>query len=147
MTYCWPLVVVCCLFSGATLAAESCETSTHATSIMVNSIRGGEGVIVVMGFDEQGAFSEMNPVKMKVLASVPASAASITVTFENLPMTDYAFAAFHDSNNNGMLDMKGDYPTEGYSYAAMGRSGFAPTFADAVAKPGESVALHLKYWR
>ena len=71
-----------------------------------------------------------------------------SVTFHNLPKGAYAFAAMHDEDLDGDLDMKGKVPTEGYALSAMGRLGLPSKFEDAAISTDEAAGstLRLKYW-
>lgn len=121
---------------------------TDALTINVNGVRNGEGAIVIAAFDDAAAFEEMDVTKAVALAYVPATSASVSVTFESLPPGTYAAAAMHDENMDGDLNMNGDVPTEGYAFAAMGPSGLPTRFADAAVPAGDEAvsALKLVYW-
>lgn len=121
---------------------------TDALTISVNGLRNGAGAIVIAAFDDAAAFEEMDVAKAAALAYVPASSASVSVTFHSLPPGAYAAAAMHDENMDGDLNMNGGTPTEGYAFAAMGPSGLASKFEDAAVQAGDEAvsALKLVYW-
>lgn len=121
---------------------------TDALTINVNNIRNGEGAVVIAAFDDPAAFETMDITKAMALAYVPASSASISVTFQSLPPGAYAAVAMHDQNMDGDLNMNGDVPIEGYAFAAMGPSGLASRFEDAAVQAGDDAvsALKLVYW-
>lgn len=131
---------------GAASFAQS--NVTAPLRITVNGIRNGEGAVVVAVFDEAAAFEAMDVKDAIALTYLPASSNSVSLTMHDLPAGDYAVAALHDENMDGNLNMNGDIPSEGYSFAAMGPSGLAPKFEDASVQAGPDAhsTLLLKYW-
>lgn len=131
---------------GAATFAQS--TTTAPLKIAVNGIQNGDGAVIVAVFDEPTAFESMNVQDAIALTYLPASSRSISVTLHDLPAGNYAVAVLHDENMDGDLNMDGNIPTEGYSFASMGPSGLAPKFEDAAVQAGvdaQSVLL-MKYW-
>lgn len=130
------------------LSASAVSAETGALTASVEGIRTSNGVLVVAAFDDAAAFEAMNVMNAAALAIVPANAGRVSVTFHDLPTGSYAIAALHDEDGDGDLDLDGEVPTEGYSFASMGRSGLPPKFGDAltVAGPNASRTLSLLYW-
>lgn len=126
-----------CALSTSAVSAE-----TGALTANVDGIRNSNGVLVV------AAFEAMDVMNAAALAIVPASQGRVSVTFHDFPTGSYAIAALHDEDRDGDLDLDGEVPTEGYSFAAMGRSGLPPRFDDALTLVGQGAArtLSLLYW-
>jgi len=124
------------------------SAETGALTANVDGIRNSNGVLVVAAFDDATAFEAMDVMNAAALAIVPASQGRVSVTFHDLPTGSYAIAALHDEDRDGDLDLDGEVPTEGYSFAAMGRSGLPPRFDDALTLVGQGAArtLSLLYW-
>lgn len=135
------------LLCGIGSAAQSAETAALKASI--DGLRNANGVLIVAAFDKAKPFSSMDMAKAAALAVVPAREGSVSVTFHDLPVGSYAIAAFHDEDRDGDLDMKGEVPTEGYGFAAMGRRGLPSKFEDAAVaiEDAEGSKLRLKYWK
>ena len=81
---------------------------------------------------------------------LPASAAPIMVTFDDLRPGTYAVGAYHDENANNRLDTNFiGYPVEGYALSNGIRAIISrPRFGDAafaVGGDGKRVVLHIKY--
>lgn len=141
-----PFVAV--LFATFSVATFAQSTTSAPLNITVNGIQNGNGAVMIAVFDEPSAFEAMNAQDAVALTYLPASSRSVSVTLHDLPAGDYAVAAVHDENMDGTLNMKGNIPTEGYSFAAMGPSGLAPKFEDAALQAGTDAHsfLLMKYW-
>lgn len=124
------------------------SADTGALTASVDGIRNSSGVLIVAAFDEATSFVAMDVMNAAALAIVPATEGRASVTFHNLPAGSYAIAVLHDENEDGDLDFEGEVPTEGYSFAAMGRSGLPPKFKDALTVVGSEASrtLSLHYW-
>jgi uncharacterized protein (DUF2141 family) len=122
-----PLVV------GIAMSLMGSPTSAAQSSLTVNlsGLRSQKGNIMICLWRKQdGKFPFCTKTGSFKNATVKATAASVTVTFPNVPSGDYAISAFHDENGNG----KGDRnfmgrPTEGIALSNMdkGRRG-RPSF-------------------
>lgn len=144
----YKLAIVAAMLAAFGHLALAQSAPTDALTINVNGVRNGEGAVIVAAFDDATAFEAMDVTKAVALAYLPASSASVSVTFQSLPPGNYAAAAMHDENLDGDLNMNGDVPTEGYAFAAMGPSGLASRFEDAAVQAGDEAvsALKLVYW-
>ena len=114
----------------------------------VDGLRNGKGAVIVADFDQADAFEAMDVTRAAAMAYLPATDTQISITFHDLPQGSYAFAALHDEDRDGELDMDGDVPTEGYAFAAMGLSGLPSKFEDAAVAAGKTATsnLRMKYW-
>ncbi|WP_372573600.1 DUF2141 domain-containing protein [Ruegeria jejuensis] len=131
---------------GCAAFAQAIETAP--LSVTVEGLRNGKGAVIVAAFDQAVAFEAMDMSKAAAVAQIPAAGAKVSVTFHDLPQGTYAFAAMHDEDLDGDLGMKGEVPTEGYAFAAMGRRGLPSKFEDAAVATGATAksTLRLKYW-
>lgn len=96
--------------------------------IEVTDVKSAEGKVMVALFDAQGFLKR--PVKA---ASAPAVQGTNKVVLTDVPEGEYAFAVYHDANDNGKMDknMIG-IPTEDYGFSnnALGKMG-PPSFDSA----------------
>ena len=66
------------------------------------------------------------------IQQVPASAGTVTVSFDALPPGRYAIMAYHDEDGNGELNRRfGMFPTEGYGLSNNPTVSGPPAFADS----------------
>ncbi|QIK95170.1 DUF2141 domain-containing protein [Sphingomonas sp. HDW15A] len=78
-------------------------------------------------------------------ASIPARKGAIRYEFSNIPDGDYAVAAFHDANGNGILDKMVGMPREGFAFSQNPPlRPRAPTFKECSFTLKGHGALHLK---
>jgi uncharacterized protein (DUF2141 family) len=103
--------------------------------------------------DSSATKSALLPQAWRIVgASLRAKAGSQSITFIDLPPGRYAVIAFHDENDNGLLDANSfGVPTEGYCFSndAMGFLG-APSFDAAAVTLGEGdkkISMTLVYPR
>ena len=78
---------------------------------------------------------EQFPTTCRVRSAQAASAGTTAIVFKGVPAGTYAFAAFHDTNSNGRLDMAGRMPKESLAFSndAMGSQG-VPSFSSSAFK-------------
>ena len=109
--------------------AEEVETVT--ITVMIDGIRNTNGSIGVALFDEDSAFPDDEGLKREMISI--NSTGGVEVTFEDVPVGDYAVAVMHDENDNGDMDFN-EYgmPLEGFGFSndAMGEQG-PPDFDEA----------------
>ncbi len=114
---------------------QNAENSTHKTqtfatlTISVENCKSNKGKLFVALYDKEKGFLKENlAIKKKIFA---VQKGKTEVSFENLPLGKYAFALFHDENNNTKLDKNFlGIPTEGYGFSNDARGTMsAPSFA------------------
>ncbi|PID95895.1 MAG: hypothetical protein CSA85_00035 [Alphaproteobacteria bacterium] len=122
--------------------------ATDALPINVSNVRNGEGAVVIARFDVTAAFGAMDVTKVVALAYVPASSASVSVTFQSLPPGNYAAVAMHDENLDGDLNMNGAPLHRGLCLCGYGAKRPCLKFEDAAVQAGDEAtsALKLVYW-
>jgi uncharacterized protein (DUF2141 family) len=137
----------------------------HAANLAVTieNVHSNAGEILIGIYDRADAFkkaiassattSALLPQTWRIAgASLRAKAGSQSIIFTQLPPGRYAVIAFHDENDNGLLDANAlGVPTEGYGFSNAAH-GFlsAPSF-DAAAidlgLPDRSISISLLYHR
>ncbi|MHA4871477.1 DUF2141 domain-containing protein [Duganella sp. PWIR1] len=130
---------------AAVLAAAALPAFAADLTINVAGVSGADGQIMVAVYNSAETF----PSKPVRGLAVPARDGAVQVKLSGLPAGDYAFAIYHDANNNGKLDRNPvGMPTEDYAFSnnAVGKRG-APRFEDArIALPadGASTSVNLR---
>jgi uncharacterized protein (DUF2141 family) len=138
------------LLLGLALAAIG-ALPVHAANLVVTieDVRSNAGEILIGLYDRPDAFTsaiDSSATKSALLpqtwriagVSLRAKAGSQSVIFTQLPPGRYAVIAFHDENDNGLLDANAlGVPTEGFGFSndAHGFLG-APSFEDAAIELG-----------
>ena len=115
------------LFSAA-LAATRFAGAADLT-IQVDDVKSADGMLMVAVYNSADSF----PAKPFSVANTPAVAGSTSIVVKDLPPGDYAFALYHDANDNGKLDRNAvGVPTEDYAFSnnAIGKHG-TPDFEAA----------------
>lgn len=132
-------------------------------TLTVTGVRSSVGELLIGVYDTAEGFksaidssatkSALLPQSWRIVgASLRAKAGSQTIMFADLPPGQYAVIAFHDENDNGLLDANVfGVPTEGYGFSNDAR-GFlgAPSFEAAAVTLGQAdrkISLSLIYPR
>lgn len=145
------LLTAVLLLTVAVLAFRSAATESPASgdplatstiSISFAGLQGTAGYLVIMLYDDPGAFARYSEDAI-AFGAVPA-ASEAAVSFHGLPHGRYAVRAFHDEDGDGDLNIDEGYPLEGY--ATSGASGrFDDPDFDEAAITGSAVELTLYY--
>lgn len=101
----------------------------HRLEILIKNIDSPSGSILITLYDNADDFDK-NQVQKSYYKKVIVRSQELKLTFDKLPKGVYALKAFHDSNNNGVLDKNWmGIPKEafGFSNNVMGVMG-PPTF-------------------
>ncbi|TWB34546.1 DUF2141 domain-containing protein [Nitrospirillum pindoramense] len=115
-------------------------------TVTVEGIEPGPGAVRVVLYDKADGFRHED--KAAAVQSVPATQASVTAAFLNLPPGQYAVIAYHDANGNGKLDLTlGMFPSEGWGLSldptVLGPPRFGASAFDVGADPVfQTVRLH-----
>lgn len=131
------------LFTATATAALPCYAAD--LTIRVEGVASAAGDIKVAIYNSADTFLS-KPVHG---VAAPAHQGTVELKVPGLPAGDYAFAVYHDADNNGKMDrnMMG-IPTEDYAFSnnAMGKRG-APRYEDArIALPegGATATVNLR---
>ena len=118
--------------------------SKHKLTIEIQGVSSKKGNILIALYTNKNEFaSKTDTHKNKIQA-----ASSKVMVFDNLDSESYAFAVFHDENNNGIMDKNFfGVPTEKYGFSNNARETFsAPSFkaASFEVKSDKKVSVILK---
>ncbi len=129
-------------------AASTTDAAQHG-GVTVN-LRGGrnsDGNMIVMAFDQQAAFDNMDYTKAAGYLEAPASTQPMRFDFPGLDGEFYAVIAFHDENGDYDFNYNDEYlPTEGYAVSGMNDLNDVPVFEYSLIAPGKPADLTLFYW-
>jgi uncharacterized protein (DUF2141 family) len=106
---------------GAALASAHPAHAADLT-IEVSDVGSGDGQVMVALFNSADTFLA----KPASVARTAAVAGTTTVVLKDLPAGDYAFAVYHDANQNGKMDRNAvGMPTEDYAFSnnVLGKAG------------------------
>ncbi len=107
------------------------ETDKQSVEISITGLKSKNGKILIALYSNEDGFNKPEKVFKEYyvdIVSIP-----LKITFNNLPSGTYAFALFHDENNNRVLDKNLiGIPKEGFAFSnnALGRFG-PPSFDKA----------------
>ncbi|MEM7003626.1 MAG: DUF2141 domain-containing protein [Pseudomonadota bacterium] len=115
---------------GAGVSAAAERGANHPMDhleIRMRGVRSTEGNVVLAVYDEEEAFE----LQAEPLAWIAVPAQTQSVTLAKFPRKPIAIAAFHDSNSNGVYDMRDDIPLEGWGNSGAIAAWSQPTFQAA----------------
>jgi len=104
--------------------------------------RGGKLVVIV--FADEAAFAAYDVDRAVAYEEVAAKAGRTTLRMPWLRAGSFAVSVWHDANGNRALDMKGEWPTEGYGTSGRVGKWDTPAWSAAAVPPGE-VAVRVHY--
>jgi uncharacterized protein (DUF2141 family) len=137
----------------------------QAASLMVTieGVRSNTGEVLLGVYDTADGFkkaidssatkSALLPQAWRIVgASLRAKAGAQSITFDQLPPGRYAIIAFHDENDNGLLDANAlGVPIEGFGFSNHAQAFLgAPSFDAAAIDLGTadtSISISLTYYR
>jgi uncharacterized protein (DUF2141 family) len=156
MTWKWWLGAALLVIGGLPVQAAD-------LTLTVEGVRSNTGEVLIGVYENADAFkraidssatkSALLPQAWRIIGvSLRAKAGSQSIIFTQLPPGRYAVIAFHDENDNGLLDANVlGVPTEGFGFSNNAH-GFlsAPSFDEAAISLGlgnTSIAISLNYRR
>lgn len=111
--------------------------------VSVTGIRSGQGKVVVLVFDDAGAFGAYDQENAAGVAAAGAAKGRVSLRFPGLPARSHAVVVHHDENGNGEFDMAGEWPLEGYGVSGAAGPFDEPDFeAASVDAAAVSVKMH-----
>ena len=111
--------------------------------VSVTGIRSGQGKVVVLVFDDAGAFGAYDQENAAGVAAAGAIKGGMSLRFPGLPARSHAVVVHHDENGNGEFDMAGEWPLEGYGVSGAAGPFDEPDFeAASVDAAAVSVKMH-----
>ena len=119
-------------------------------SIQFDNLESSEGYLRLALYDSEGSF--MDEEKALLFNFKVEKKGSMSVEIDGLEPGKYAFAAFHDLNNNNKLDTNFfGVPTEPYCFSRPSVSKWRPpTFEEAafdLSTEGEKLTVELQRWK
>ena len=117
------------LASMTFIASSAVAEDSHELTVVVTGVNSAEGNIRAVLCQEDEQFPNVCEIKQVV----PAAEGTVKIVFSDIPAGEYAFAAFHDANDDQRLNFsQSGMPAEGliFSQDAMGRMG-PPNFQDS----------------
>jgi len=116
---------------------------TTDLTVTVTNLKSDSGVVRLAIYDKASAFPD-NADKAYDKAIAEVENGKATIVFKGIPHGTYAISAFHDANNDGVLNKNAfGIPKEGYGFSndAMGSFG-PPSFDAASFRVSESKKSH-----
>lgn len=110
-----------------TTGVDTSSTTNLLSSIEINlsEMASTNGTINLAIYNNSSTFNDPNQVYRHVF--LPCTASQMNLQVDSLPAGDYAFAIFHDENNNNELDQNWlGIPTEGFAFSNNANGTFGP---------------------
>lgn len=110
--------------SALTLSLVAISVSAQTVQFDIQEIKHNQGKLYVQIFKGEQNYKQGKAYNSTI---VKAKEGSITVTFNDLEVGDYAIRYFHDENDNGEMDTNFfGFPTEGYGFSNTGKVKYGP---------------------
>ena len=120
-------------------AAEASDQSIEGLEVIITGIRGDEGKIIVLVFDEAEPYKTYDYTRAVGYGEISAkqfTRGMARVSFPELSEGLYAVSLFHDANDDDDFNMNGVWPLEGYGTSGAESAYDEPGFAEAAVPPG-----------
>ena len=144
-------------FSTDISVASASSTGTQSDQgvvVNIHNVRNTNGKVIVMAFDNEAAFDQMDMTRAASWLELPANPVSQRIDFPELAHNYYALIAFHDENGDYGLNFSGDpeapeswLPSEGYAISGINDLNEDPVFYYSLIEPGDPVDLGMFYWQ
>lgn len=93
------------------------KPATYSLTVKVTNLYSTDGLIEIGLYNDASVFPEVG-MTYKIARVKPELDSTCTYTFESLPYNTYAFAIYHDENNNNTCDVNVfGIPTEYYGFS------------------------------
>lgn len=129
------------LLSFACIATPALSQGINLT---VDNIRNRSGNIVVIVFDEESAFENLEFKNAVAFAELPASVGRLTHNFPELDTGPYAVFLFHDENADEDINFSDTRLLEGVGATGVSKLESDPNFLQSSVYPGP-VNVHIFY--
>lgn len=117
---------------------------SQGLNLTVENIRSEIGNIIVVVFDEEHAFENLQINSAIAFAELPAQSKPLAHTFQKLDAGPYAVFVFHDENSDKNLNFNDKRLLEGVGATGAYSLEFEPNFLQASVYPG-SVNVRIFY--
>lgn len=100
-------------------------TPFSTLTIQLTGMQNTNGKINVALYNSSSSYNDPNQAYKEMF--VPCNGTTMSFTLDSLPAGDYAFAIFHDENDNQQLDQNFlNIPTEGFAFSNNAMGNFGP---------------------
>lgn len=134
--------------SGGVLAKYAVwpsDSVADGLQINVFNVKNTQGRVKVLVFDQATAFDQMDYSQAAAYRAVAASTQPMSINFPELREGYYAIVIMHDENNDDMLGMSGDVPTEGYAVSGSNDPNGYPVFEWSLVE-AKKQNMVMRYW-
>ncbi|GAB5470872.1 MAG: hypothetical protein Kilf2KO_39020 [Rhodospirillales bacterium] len=126
-----------------TVELQQERTAVGGLEVQATGLASSEGKLLAAVYDDAQAWNSYDGQSLAGFKEVPAIEGTLLVRFPELTAGPYAVLLHHDLNGNGLFDMSGDLPLEGYGLSGALDALDEPDFARASVSSGRvSVAVH-----
>ncbi len=129
---------------------EKNKEKLSALTVNVTNVKRVKGQLMVAVHNNKRNFDNNNDRAAFAAMNMKVTGASASFTLHQLPKGNYAVVMFHDENGNGVFDIKGDTPLEGYGISGAKHALDQPSFRKASVFVGEndrSVSVKMHYYK
>ncbi|UTW55211.1 DUF2141 domain-containing protein [Kordiimonas sp. SCSIO 12610] len=146
-------VLKCLLISfmfSLPVSAETGQQENNGLKIAINNVKAESGQLLLVVYNDMASFDAQDTKRAFASISVQANDKKQQIILSPVPNGKYAVALFHDANNNGVMDFKGEIPLEGYGTSGALRGLDQPSFnkAAVTVKDGMAhISVKLHYYR
>ncbi|WND01858.1 DUF2141 domain-containing protein [Temperatibacter marinus] len=125
-------------------SVDDAELPAEGVTVTIKGIENSTGKIIVMIFNEKNSYAAYDFNKAVGYREIAPQKGKIMLAFPELKQGPYAVVLFHDENENYDLDMRGDYPLEGYGTSGARDAYDQPSFKKAAQK-GPKIVVTVYY--
>lgn len=137
-----PALALALALTGCGEPSAPAPTGNFDLTVVATGIQSSNGQVRAVLCTEQEKFPNACAIKQ----AVPAASGKVTWEFKAVPAGTYAFAAFHDENDDNSINFAGGrMPSEGlmFSKNTMGRAG-PPKFKQSAFELSENTKMIVK---
>jgi len=119
------------------------KPDTSNLTVTIDNLKNDSGVVRLAIFDKESAFPDKGEKAYRTSVSKIKNGKA-TIVFKDVAHGTYAISAFHDANNDGVMNKNAfGIPKEGYGFSNNAMRNFAPpSFSEASFKVDESNNSH-----
>lgn len=127
------------------VVSAAADPQDSGLSIEVTGLRNASGRVIILVFDEDGAFADFDYRKAVGYDEVEAIGGAVKAAFADLKTGPYAVMVFHDENGDRDLNLDGELPLEGFAISGAADAYDEPSFRQAAVASG-AVTMELHYF-
>jgi uncharacterized protein (DUF2141 family) len=142
------LILIACSCMAMGQPSPPPPVQTGNLRVIVRNFKSDEGKANVIMYKDAYTFPDKPDRSFRTIWTTIKDGVA-DVTFENIPYGEYAFAAYHDINDNHRLDLNIiGIPKEGIAISNDARGLFMPRFKDAkvlLNTPAKTIMMNIAY--